>query len=288
MSNGSHAEIDVLCDYCNNSKLKRTYIDTLVKRKTIEKDCCNNINCMNEKRREVSLLRYKTVHPCLATGINSITADNKKLDDSFVTEEFNKLGYIKLDKYINSYTNINYICIKHFEKGIQTTTYHRLRSINGSCKYCGYESIGIKASKRQIGNNNHNWKGGITPIVNYLRDNIKQWKLDSMEYCNYKCIITGQSFNIIHHLYGFNNIVRETLNILNLDIYVNVNQYTEEELKLIKDKCLELHYKYGLGVCLCKEMHDLFHKNYGNGNNNIDQFLIFCQRYYNNEFKEVI
>ena len=45
-----------------------------------------------------------------------------------------------------------------------------------------------------------------------------------MEKCNYQCIVTGSKDFDIHHLYGFNMIVFETIDIL------------KNENKLISDK----------------------------------------------------
>ena len=58
---------------------------------------------------------------------------------------------------------------------------------------------------------------------------------------------------------NFSEILQETMEFLNLPIYKQINKYTDEELKSIEEKCLEMHYKYGLGVCLCEEEHKLFH-----------------------------
>jgi len=59
-------------------------------------------------------------------------------------------------------------------------------------------------------------------------------------------------------------------------------------LKKVKDKCLKLHYKYGLGVCIRKDIHELFHNLYGRGNNTPEQFKEFTQRYQNGEFTELL
>jgi len=160
-----------------------------------------------------------------------------------------------------------------------------LKNINGSCKYCGRERISKKASERQIGENNHSWQGGITSLCEYLRNNIINWKKDSMKNCNYKCVITGEKFNVIHHLYSFNKISKEVLEETNLPIYKEINKYSDEQLEQLKKVNLELHYKYGLGICLSKKIHDLYHSLYGD-NNTPQQFEEFVQRYYNGEFEE--
>lgn len=127
--------------------------------------------------------------------------------------------------------------------------------------------------------NHHNWKGGITPLSVYLRQVIKlsDWQKSSFAKYNGQCIITGiKNTNIhLHHLYGFNKILLETVESLNLDFRDSIKLYSDEELKLLEDKCLELHYKYGLGVPLTEEMHEKFHKTYGKGNNTPEQFEEF-------------
>ena len=128
------------------------------------------------------------------------------------------------------------------------------------------------------------WKGGTSPIQQYFRKKIEPWKLDSMKQCNYKCVITGKSFNVIHHLYSFTSIITETLNNLNLPIYKEINKYSDDELNRIEEECLNLHYKYPLGVCLTNEIHKLFHKVYGTGNNIPSQFEDFKLRLKSGEF----
>lgn len=134
---------------------------------------------------------------------------------------------------------------------------------------------------RKKGKTSPSWKGGITPLQNYLRTIISSWKIDSFKAYNNTCCITGKKSkeNLIHHKYGFHKIVKETMEILNLPIYQEISEYTKEELKLIEDKCLELHYEYGLGVCICKDIHNQFHKIYGRKNNTPEQWNEFEKIY---------
>lgn len=139
---------------------------------------------------------------------------------------------------------------------------------------CGCPMCSINSKK---GESNINWKGGITPLHNYLRHVITPWKIDSFTKYNNMCDITGikSNENIIHHSIGFSAILKETMTRLNLPIYQQINQYTSLELKSIEKLCLKLHYHYGLGICLCKYEHDLFHKIYGKGDNTKKQYEEF-------------
>jgi hypothetical protein len=93
-----------------------------------------------------------------------------------------------------------------------------------------------------------------------------------MKNCKYKSVISQDKFEVIHHLYSFNKIISETLEILDLPIYEEINFYSNTELEQIINVCLDLHYKYGLGVCLTEEEHSIFHKIYGRDCNTPEQF----------------
>lgn len=158
----------------------------------------------------------------------------------------------------------------------------------------------VKDSGAWIGNNNPRhihplkgeengrWLGGRTQLYFDLRNHLQEWKQKSMEYCNYKCVITNTNFDNIHHLYSFRNIVNEVFINLNIDIKQTIGDYNEKTRQLIYNELIILHNKYGLGVCLKNNIHRLFHNLYGYSNNTPQQFEEFKQRYYNHEFNEII
>jgi hypothetical protein len=195
----------------------------------------------------------------------------------------NAKGYKVLDvfrrdiKLNNLYVKIK--CPNQLHKAY-IVSWNNFYSQNKRCRECYLES--------NVGENHPNWNGGITELTHYIRGYLEQWREDSMKICRYKCVITGRPFTHIHHLYGFGMILEETLKALNMPSYENISKYSSQELKDIVDKCIEIHYKYPLGVCLCKELHVLFHNIYGRKNNIPEQFEEFKQRYYRGEFKKEV
>lgn len=178
--------------------------------------------------------------------------------------------------YKSNQTPILYVCPKHSEY-TQTIRYSNFK--NGDrCRYCGIEA--------KSGSNSYNWKGGITPIQLYLRGKILSWKADSIKACGSKCVITQKKFDDVHHLYSFHLIVSEAFQKLDFEIKEKVEDFTQEELNALSKTCLELHYKYPLGVCVSNDIHILFHTVYGYGNNTPDQFEEFKVRYNSGEFKQ--
>jgi len=301
----SHVEVDVKCDYCTKEyKMKYSEYNEKVINGNIQKVAC--IDCNKDKLKESNLKQYNVEWACTtkdAIKKRKITMvdrygveyasqnkelmkesnDNKRKRVCDVYQLFKEKSFIPLfdpDFYENNSQQLPYICTKHSQE-VQYTTYANLTKING-CKYCMIENN----SKE----NHYNWLGGISDLSNYLRDKISEWKRVTMKACNYKCVITGERMDVIHHLFGFNYILRESLKELDLKLNFSIKQYAEEELRKIEDKCLELHRKHGLGVCLRKDVHDLFHSKelYGKGNNTPQQFEEFQQRYNNGEFTSLL
>ncbi|GEM_PF-1869970 len=195
---------------------------------------------------------------------------------------------LKLDKEFSG----QFILLEEFKRINQD---HKIK-----CLECG-KSFNIKLSnlfffktcpqcwnlrRKEIfkGDKSVNWQGGITPLFLVMRKTLGDWKHDSMKNCNYKCIVTGNKFDVIHHLYSFNLILKEAIKENNLELKPTIGYYTQSELELLEKTIIKLHNKYPLGVCLSKDIHDLFHLIYGRRKNTSDQFEEFCQRYYSGEF----
>ncbi len=178
--------------------------------------------------------------------------------------------------YNNSSQKLEYICLNHPDI-IQNKILSHFKKY--PCKYCEDESTRGKGSSH--------WKGGTTPLHSYLREKMIDWKRDTMRACNYRCVITDNRFDDIHHIYGFDAILSEIFKITQLEIKT-IGEYTEKELEQILNVCYELHYKYGYGACLEHSVHMLYHKLYNYGNNTPEQFEEFCQRYLAGEFCDVV
>lgn len=288
MTGSTSIYFDMKCDYCGKEYQKKVAKYYLHKNEYNSKDCCDN--CKSKKADETLNIKYGVSHNSQLDIVRNTVSKALRDDIEKVIKLFDEKGLDIVDlkdfKYENERQEIKFICRKHKEEGIQTTNYFNLkqRDKSGSgCKYCRYEKIS--------GDNCHLWNGGITDLSRYLRGKISDWKLDSFKHYNFKCDITNSTKNkIIHHLYGFDQILQETMDVLQLPIYEQINKYTDKELKQIEEKCVELHYKYGLGVCLCEDEHKKFHSMFGYGNNTPEQYCKFKEirmKEFNKEYLKV-
>lgn len=113
-------------------------------------------------------------------------------------------------------------------------------------------SLGHRGKKKEwlCGENNPNWKGGITPLHNKIRGSIeyKLWQ-DSVfardGYMCQKCLIIFKPYQLVaHHI-------------------LNFAQYSE------------LRTSIGNGIAFCRICHKKFHKIYGKRDNNDEQIIQF-------------
>lgn len=200
--------------------------------------------------------------------------------ESFKKEIKSKYGHIKVIdiEYNGTRNSIRCYCEKHnieFSPLVSSL----LSGIHG-CPDCTKE-----ATTKE---NHYCWKGGVSATRMYLRGKMYDWKKETMIACNYKCDITGSRFDDIHHLYGFDQILEEVLANTNIELKETISEYSNEELKTLEEECIKLHEKYGLGVCLCREMHEEFHKIYGYGNNTPEQYYEFKNNKLNNKNSEEV
>ena len=140
------------------------------------------------------------------------------------------------------------------------------------------------------GSLNGNWHGGTTNLLQELRSNTKDWFNESAAFCNYICVITGKSFDNIHHTTPFKDIVNQMFDLTRLDKRKVVADYLVEEFDNITEVLKTLHIEYGFGACLNKDVHKLFHDNYGYIDFSPYDFLGFVYRIdigeFDNWFKE--
>ena len=197
------------------------------------------------------------------------------VEKAFINRNYNVINVID---YKGNSTKLDFVCNKHLEDGIQTTTYAGVKK-SQTCKSCVYEGI--------TGENHYLWKGGISPLHNYLRCKIGEWKKESLRLNNYQCEISGiKGKLVVHHLVSFSQILNETLEELGYG-YSTIGEYTDEELKLITNNFLIKHDEYGYGITLSTKIHDTFHSVYGRGDTTKEQFSEFKENYIAGKYKEV-
>lgn len=276
------------CPICMPLKLSKKFAFKIeYVREIIENNKCKLISNKYKNSKEKLDVLFECGHQgkisfeCFERGVRCAICGNKKraLLQRLSLEEINKRLLEKnliivefLEEYINRNSKITCKCIYgHVEtKSISAFLYR-----NG-CTQCSR----IKLSLSYSGELGSNWQGGKSSLTSFLKKQIKRWKKDSIKNCNYNCVLCGEGhrFNDVHHLYNFYNIVTDSLSELNLERKNNVFEYSNEELLSIVNKVLEIHYKYPLGICLCRKHHKFFHHEYGLSNNTPQQFEEFKQR----------
>lgn len=204
-------------------------------------------------------------------------SNSQRYSYDFVKNKYLENGFILLeDNYINVNFPMKCYCIKHTDK-IQYKCFKMILE-NRMCFYCQHEI--------QQKEGHPSWKGGVTLLYNYLRTVVDTWKYESSDFYNNRCVLTNNYNTVIHHIYkNFSEIVHEVLDkyLLNYD-NISINNIPSELLKNIEMEVLKLHYNYGYGIPLHKNIHKLYHKIYGRRDNNFNQFEEFKIRLKSGEF----
>ena len=157
------------------------------------------------------------------------------------------------------------------------------------CKKIGKTFRAVKAKREELGLYRRNMDSlTYESIAKYIRGNITDWKTQSMEECNYCCVLTNSKDFQIHHLYGVSNLLEDIKNKYNIVYKDNFEEYTSEELSFILEKFIEEQSKYPLGQCVRKDLHKLFHSLYGQYYNTVDQWEQFKEDYRNGVYNDII
>lgn len=172
-------------------------------------------------------------------------------------EKRNMLTAMKIADFRNSQGDVLWEFVCDCGKTAYTT---RDKFMSGHTRSCG-------CLKDMSLEKHPNWKDGVSEVSRYLRRNINEWIQASLQATNYKCFISEEKGKlVVHHAneqHPFHVIMKETIEITGLSQKQTIGQYTEEELDLLSKNCLDLHFKYGLGIPLKQELHEEFHHTYG-------------------------
>jgi hypothetical protein len=281
---GTTTEILVICDYClieGITKIfNKRFIDYIgdLNGKYVQKNACEN--CKQKRTQETNLLKYGQISHMKTEKYRKIfSKEYKEIFDSFKLRGCTLIS----PTYVYCEDDLEFICNKHIEKGIQITSWTQFNRGFG-CNYCSYELKG----ENMRGSNHPNWNGGSSSLNQYLRNFIADWKQNTLKLYKYKCCLTNGLDLKIHHLYGMNIIIKETLNELKLDLKESVNLYSDEDLSQIVLLIIQKHEFYGLGVLLNSKIHRLFHSLYLNKDNTPEQFEEFKIRLKLGEFDDFL
>lgn len=115
----------------------------------------------------------------------------------------------------------------------------------------------------------------------YMRAKLTVWRNNVREHFNYTCQLSGEKSDIVvHHIYGFNLLMIETIDTLNFPIYTDLDLYNQDDLDLFVETFLNLQEFYGQYICITSKIHKHFHSIYGYGNNTQEQWNEFVDKYY--------
>lgn len=119
-------------------------------------------------------------------------------------------------------------------------------------------------------------------LKKYIRTRLIPWRDKIRELNNYTCSLTGIRTNIVvHHIRSFNLLFYEVIENLNFPIYDDISQYNQSQLDEFLNEFINVQENYKSYVCINEEIHKLFHKEYGYGDNTLEQWNEFVNKYYN-------
>lgn len=175
-------------------------------------------------------------------------------------------------KYHNKWTDAEVNYLKN--NWMQMSDFLISQNINRTVR-----AIKAKRNELSLFRQEHSRDLTYDDLNKYLRGNIYSWKQKSIDACNNMCVLTGSSDFAIHHLYSFQYILETFVDIYQIQVLDNVNNYNTNELEYIVKIFNEYHDTFPLGVCVDKELHKLFHHYYGKKYNTPEQWREFENNY---------
>ena len=259
----SKITIDFIRDYIKSNDVNNycTLLSTNYINSTTPLEFKCNVCGKNFKRDWAHLRRGR--FRCEKCGIYA-GATSLKYTVEDVKEKLSEREYELIGNYVNASTPVQVKCKNgHLFDLIFT---HFLNGHSG-CKQCANDNL--------KGENNYNWKGGLTEITEYLRKATYDWRREVYTSKGYNCEISNSNKDlVIHHLVGFNTLVEKASLETGVPLLQHIGGYKREDLEKLKNRLVELH-TIDIGVVLNKDIHSQFHKSYGKGNNTPEQFIEF-------------
>ena len=243
----------------------------------------------------VSLFKGKYTYSAIRTKAEKL---GLKTREYWTTDEIETLttyySLVDMDELLKLIPNRNKKCIsvKASQLGLRKETncykqyeinYIKKNALIASdveiATHLGRSPKSVQMKRLELGFSSFNQIPGYSDLTQYIRGHIFKWKMDSLEKCNYRCILTGDKNIAVHHIYGFNLIFKELIDTYKIPIRKNLTEYTLQELENIATLFNSIQDKYPLGVCVRKDLHILFHSEYGQGNNTESQWNEFVDNF---------
>jgi hypothetical protein len=207
--------------------------------------------------------------------------DDRRSNPEKIVNLVESYGFI-FKEFIGEYKTVGKSYISYYcDKGHITTRSVNAFQRNPFCKECKH----IEMILAQTGSKCRLWNGGRSELSGFLAGTvISEWKLKIMNECNFKCLISGGSFDEIHHLYPMHKIIKMALKNIGLDKRKELSMYTEEEIRQLVLEVRKIHETIP-GACLKKSIHQLFHHYYGNRNFTPEDFYEFQSKIQSGEIQ---
>lgn len=227
--------IEVKCDMCSKIVLKKKWQYNKYKNHFCSRECHDKFQLLSKERKGSDCILYTKVE--------------------IICDQCGNY-FMKVPSQIEGKKN-NFCSQKcHYEfkggrKDVICDTcgmvFHKISSHVLSKNYCSRKCKDIAHSILLSGENNHWWNGGITPLYEMIRGNLKYmaWRKMVLERDNWTCTSCHKRGGNIHshHLKHFKDIIKDN-NIKSLDEGIN---------------CSEL-WDINNGITLCTKCHKKEHK----------------------------